>query len=65
MKKLLKMFGVLVEDIVVEELKKVYVCKEINYMFNGDDVGNENLGVLVKKVVVFEKFVDLIVVGVG
>ncbi len=26
-----------VEDIVVEELKKAYVRKEINYMFNGDD----------------------------
>ena len=37
-KKLLKMSGVPVEDIVVEELKKAYVRKEINYMFNGDDV---------------------------
>lgn len=52
-KKLLKMSGVNVEDIVIEELKKAYVRKEINYMFNGDDVGNENPGALAKKAVEF------------
>lgn len=52
-KKLIKMSGVNVENIVVEELKKAYVRKEINYMFNGDDVGNENPGALAKKAVAF------------
>lgn len=52
-KKLLKMSGVPVEDIVVEELKKAYVRKETNYMFNGDDTGNENPGALAKKAVKF------------
>lgn len=50
-KKLIKMSGVNVEDIVVEELKKAYVRKETNYMFNGDDAGNENPGALAKKAV--------------
>lgn len=60
-KKLLKMSGVPIEDIVVEELKKAYVRKEINYMFNGDDAGNENPGALAKKAVTFtpEVTVDL------
>ncbi|MGM0182190.1 HK97 family phage major capsid protein [Enterococcus sp. AZ150] len=60
-KKLLKMSGVPIEDIVVEELKKAYVRKEINYMFNGDDAGNENPGALAKKAVKFtpEVTVDL------
>lgn len=60
-KKLLKMSGVPIEDIVVEELKKAYVRKEINYMFNGDDANNENPGALAKKAVVFtpEVTVDL------
>ena len=48
-KKLIKMSGVNVEDIVIEELKKAYVRKETNYMFNGDDPGNENPGALAKK----------------
>ncbi|MGX7008317.1 primosomal replication protein N [Lactococcus chungangensis CAU 28 = DSM 22330] len=52
-KKLLKMSGVPIEDIVVEELKKAYVRKETNYMFNGDDIGNENPGALSKKSVAF------------
>ncbi|HDT8042284.1 TPA: phage major capsid protein [Enterococcus faecalis] len=64
-KKLLKMSGVPVEDIVVEELKKAYVRKEINYMFNGDDAGNENPGALAKKAVAFEKPVDLTAAGAG
>ncbi len=60
-KKLLKMSGVPIEDIVVEELKKAYVRKEINYMFNGDDANNENPGALAKKAVAFtpEVTVDL------
>lgn len=64
-KKLLKMSGVPVEDIVVEELKKAYVRKEINYMFNGDDAGNENPGALTKKAVAFEKPLDLTAAGAG
>lgn len=66
-KKLLKMSGVPVEDIVVEELKKAYVRKEINYMFNGDDAGNENPGALAKKAVAFtpEVAVDLTAADAG
>ncbi|MFJ7756317.1 phage major capsid protein [Peribacillus muralis] len=52
-KKLMKMSGVNIEEIVVEELKKAYVEKETNYMFNGDDAGNENPGALAKKAVSF------------
>lgn len=52
-KKLLKMSGVNVEEIVVEELKKAYVEKEINYMFRGDDASNENPGALQKKAVIY------------
>lgn len=64
-KKLLKMSGVPVENIVVEELKKAYVRKETNYMFNGDDAGNENAGALAKKAVTFEKPLDLTATGAG
>lgn len=64
-KKLLKMSGVPVETIVVEELKKAYVRKETNYMFNGDDSGNENPGALAKKAVAFEKPLDLTATGAG
>ncbi|MEK4247600.1 phage major capsid protein [Psychrobacillus sp. FSL K6-2684] len=42
-----------VEDIVIEELKKAYVRKETNYMFNGNDAGNENPGALAKKAVAY------------
>ncbi|MEC0282321.1 phage major capsid protein [Terribacillus saccharophilus] len=52
-KKLIKMSGVNVEEIVIEELKKAYVRKETNYMFNGNDPGNENPGALAKKAVPF------------
>lgn len=52
-KKLIKMSGVNVEDIVVEELKKAYVRKEIQYMFAGDEVNNINPGALAKKAVAF------------
>ncbi|EBF5747011.1 phage major capsid protein [Listeria monocytogenes] len=58
-KKLLKMSGVNVEDIVIEELKKAYVRKETNYMFNGDDAGNENPGALAKKAVEFTPSVPI------
>ena len=52
-KKLLAMSGAPIESIVVEELKKAYVRKETNYMFNGDDVDNLNPGALSKKAVAF------------
>lgn len=52
-KKLINTSGVNVEDIVIEELKKAYVRKETNYMFNGDDAGNENPGALAKKAVAY------------
>ncbi|MFD2628731.1 phage major capsid protein [Oceanobacillus kapialis] len=52
-KKLLKMSGAPIEDIVIEELKKAYVRKETRYMFNGDDAGNENPGALAKKAVAY------------
>lgn len=52
-KKLLKMTGAPIEQIVIDELKKAYVRKEINYMFNGDDSGNENPGALAKKAVAY------------
>ncbi|MGD6964526.1 phage major capsid protein [Fictibacillus phosphorivorans] len=51
--KLLNMSGAPVETIVIDELKKAYVRKETNYMFNGDDVDNENPGALAKKAVKF------------
>ncbi|MDK8641327.1 phage major capsid protein [Niallia taxi] len=60
-KKLLNMSGVNVETIVIEELKKAYVRKETNYMFNGDDTDNENPGALAKKAVPFyEKSGDVL-----
>lgn len=52
-KKLINMTGVNVENIVIDELKKAYVRKETNYMFNGNDAGNENTGALAKKAVAF------------
>lgn len=64
-KKLTKMSGVPVEDIVIDELKKAYVRKEINYMFNGDDASNENPGALAKKAVAFTKPIDLAADGAG
>lgn len=64
-KKLLAMSGVNVEAIVIDELKKAYVRKETNYMFNGNDVGNENPGALAKKAVAFyeTEAVDITAVG--
>lgn len=66
-KKLLKRTGVNIEQIVVDELKKAYVRKETNYMFNGDDVGNENPGALAKKAVAFyeTETVDLNAAGLS
>lgn len=66
-KKLLAMTGAPIENIVIEELKKAYVRKETNYMFNGDDVGNENPGALAKKAVEFTPTVavDLTAAGSG
>lgn len=52
-KKLLKRTGVNVEQIVIDELKKAYVRKETNFMFKGNDSGNENQGSLEKKAVKF------------
>lgn len=54
-KKLIKMSGVNIEDIVLDELKKAYVRKEISYMFSGNDVGNENPGALAKKAVAYHE----------
>ncbi len=64
-KKLLAMSGVNVENIVIEELKKAYVRKETNYMFNGDDANNENPGSLAKKAVPYyeTEAVDLATAG--
>lgn len=59
-KKLLKRTGVNIEQIVIDELKKAYVRKEINYMFNGDDAGNENAGALAKKAVGYYESVPVL-----
>ncbi|MCS1392982.1 phage major capsid protein [Lysinibacillus boronitolerans] len=66
-KKLLKRSGVNIEQIVIDELKKAYVRKETNYMFNGNDVGNENPGALAKKAVAFyeSETVDLEAAGLA
>lgn len=64
-KKLIKMSGVNIEEIVVEELKKAYVEKETNYMFNGDDVGNLNPGALAKKAVPYYESEPVDLEGVG
>lgn len=58
-KKLLKRTGVKIEQIVIDELKKAYVRKETNYMFNGNDSGNENPGALAKKAVAFYETVPV------
>lgn len=59
-KKLVKMSGVDVENIVVEELKKGYVEKETNYMFNGTDATALNPGSLYNKAV---KYFESVAVG--
>ncbi|MED0902495.1 phage major capsid protein [Bacillus cereus] len=58
-KKLLKRTGVKIEQIVIDELKKAYVRKETNFMFRGNDVGNENPGALAKKSVPFYETVPV------
>lgn len=50
-KKLLNRTDLNIEQIVLDELIKAYVSKEINFMFNGDDASNENAGALAKKAV--------------
>ncbi|MEK0222327.1 phage major capsid protein [Bacillus proteolyticus] len=64
-KKLLKMTGAPIEQIVIDELKKAYVRKETNYMFNGNDAGNENPGALAKKAVKYyeSEVIDINVAG--
>ncbi|NEX77377.1 phage major capsid protein [Bacillus thermocopriae] len=52
-KKLLKRTGVNIEQIVIDELKKAYVRKETQYMFKGNEAGNENPGALEKKAVAY------------
>lgn len=54
-KKLINMAdpGYKVEDIVIEELKKAYVRKETDYMFNGNDAKALNPGSLSKKAVAY------------
>ncbi|MBH0166273.1 phage major capsid protein [Fictibacillus sp. 7GRE50] len=63
--KLLNMSGAPVETIVIDELKKAYVRKETNYMFNGDDVGNENPGALAKKAVAFYETAPVDITAAG
>ncbi|AHN20302.1 phage major capsid protein [Lysinibacillus varians] len=58
-KKLLKRTGVKIEQIIIEELTKAYVRKEINYMFNGNDPDNENDGALAKKAVHYYETVTI------
>lgn len=58
-KKLVKMSKAPIEKIIIDELTKSYVRKETNYMFNGDDPGNENPGALAKKAVSFAPSVQV------
>jgi HK97 family phage major capsid protein len=64
-KKLLKMSGAPIEQIVIDELKKAYVRKETNYMFKGDDVGNENPGALAKKAVAYYESTPVDITAAG
>lgn len=52
-KKLLKQTGLPIEEIIMEELKKAYTSKEIQFMVHGDEVDNLNPGALSKKAVTF------------
>ncbi len=63
--KLLSMSDAPVETIVIDELKKAYVRKETNYMFNGDDVGNENPGALAKKSVKYYENIPVDITAAG
>lgn len=57
-KKLLKQSGLPIEQIVMDELKKAYVRKEIRYMVHGDETNNINSGALSKKAVEFKPTAD-------
>lgn len=57
-KKLLKQSGLPIEQIVMDELKKAYVRKEIRYMVHGDETNNINSGSLSKKAVEFKPTAD-------
>ncbi len=48
-KKLLKRSDVNIEQIILDELQKAYVQKEMQYMFNGNETDNVNDGALSKK----------------
>ncbi|EBF5150447.1 phage major capsid protein [Listeria monocytogenes] len=52
-KKLLKRTGLPIEKIVMDELKKAYTRKEIQYMVHGTETDNVNNGALAKKAVEF------------
>jgi HK97 family phage major capsid protein len=52
-KKLLARTGLPIEQIVMDELKKAYVRKEVQYMVHGDEANNVNDGALSKKAVAF------------
>ncbi|MDF9622610.1 phage major capsid protein [Bacillus cereus] len=53
-KKLLARTGLPIEQIVMDELKKAYVRKEIQYMVHGDEKDNVNDGALAKKAATFQ-----------
>ena len=53
-KKLLARTGLPIEQIVMDELKKAYVRKEVQYMTNGDETDNINDGALSKKAIEFK-----------
>ncbi|AJG59409.1 MULTISPECIES: phage major capsid protein [Bacillus] len=53
-KKLLKQSGLPIEQIVMDELKKAYVRKEVRYMVHGDETDNVNPGALAKKAVEYK-----------
>lgn len=63
--KLLSMSDAPIETIVIDELKKAYVRKETNYMFNGDDAGNENPGALAKKSVKYYETIPVDITAAG
>lgn len=52
-KKLLARTGLPIEQIVMDELKKAYVRKEVQYMVHGDETDNVNEGALSKKAAEF------------
>ncbi len=58
-KKLLARTGLPIEQIVMDELKKAYVRKEVQYMVHGDETDNVNDGALSKKAVEFTPTVNV------